>query len=93
MTTSDAALADRVRMLRNYGSKEKISHHELKGVNSRVDELQAAFLRAKLRKLDEWNQRRKAMAATYLNELSEVSGVRKLCLLLRNGRIRFIICL
>jgi dTDP-4-amino-4,6-dideoxygalactose transaminase len=68
VTTDDAALADRVRTLRNYGSKKKY-YNDLKGYNSRLDELQAAFLRVKLKKLDEWNQRRRAIAAGYLSKL------------------------
>src|SRR5512137_386847 len=64
VTTNDAALADRVRRLRNYGSKKKY-YNEDKGFNSRLDELQAAFLRVKLRKLDEWNERRRVVAARY----------------------------
>lgn len=71
VTTNDAALADRVRALRNYGSKTKY-YYDFKGFNSRVDELQAAFLRAKLKKLDDWNRRRRAVAAIYLRELREV---------------------
>ena len=47
-----------MRTLRNYGSKKKY-YNEVKGYNSRLDELQAAFLRVKLKKLDEWNQRRR----------------------------------
>lgn len=69
VTTNDAELADRVRMLRNYGSKQKY-FNELKGFNSRLDELQAAFLRAKLARLDEWNARRRTLAEFYLRELS-----------------------
>ena len=69
VTTNDAELADRVRILRNYGSKKKY-HNDFQGYNSRLDELQAAFLRVKLKKLDEWNERRRAMAARYLNQLS-----------------------
>jgi dTDP-4-amino-4,6-dideoxygalactose transaminase len=68
VTTDDAALADRVRTLRNYGSKKKY-YNDLKGYNSRLDELQAAFLRVKLKKLDEWNQRRRAIAELYLSRL------------------------
>jgi len=64
VTTDDPLLADRVRTLRNYGSKKKY-YNECKGYNSRLDELQAAFLRVKLRKLDEWNQRRRALALRY----------------------------
>ena len=64
VTTDDDALAERVRMLRNYGSKVKY-HHELPGLNSRLDSLQAAFLRVKLRHLDEFNDRRRSVAARY----------------------------
>jgi dTDP-4-amino-4,6-dideoxygalactose transaminase len=72
VTTNDEGLADRVRMLRNYGSRVKYQH-ELPGINSRIDELQAAFLRVKLRHLDEWNARRKALAAIYISELSSLN--------------------
>ncbi len=68
VTTGDAKLADRIRTLRNYGSKKKY-YNEIKGFNSRLDELQAAFVRVKLKKLDEWNNRRRAVAARYLAEL------------------------
>jgi dTDP-4-amino-4,6-dideoxygalactose transaminase len=64
VTTDDLALADKVRVLRNYGSRVKY-HNELAGVNSRLDELQAAILRVKLRKLDEWNARRRKLAESY----------------------------
>ncbi|HTY87901.1 MAG TPA: DegT/DnrJ/EryC1/StrS family aminotransferase [Candidatus Acidoferrum sp.] len=70
VTTNDAELADRVRTLRNYGSSKKY-FHDHKGFNSRVDELQAAFLRVKLGHLDEWNARRRMMATRYLAELAE----------------------
>lgn len=69
VTTDDATLAERVRMLRNYGSKVKY-YNELKGFNSRLDPLQAAFLRVKLKYLDVWNERRRAIAATYLGVLA-----------------------
>jgi dTDP-4-amino-4,6-dideoxygalactose transaminase len=69
VTTNDAVLAARVQQLRNYGSKIKYLH-EFKGFNSRLDELQAAFLRVKLRKLDEWNERRRQIAHQYLQKLS-----------------------
>ena len=74
ITTDDAALADRVRTLRNYGSKKKY-YNEVKGYNSRLDELQAAFLRVKLRKLDEWNARRGVVAENYLKKLAGVEGL------------------
>lgn len=72
VTTHDAELAEKVRVLCNYGSKVKY-HNEVKGFNSRLDELQAAFLREKLKKLDEWNARRKALAAEYLRHLSPLA--------------------
>ncbi|ABW67096.1 DegT/DnrJ/EryC1/StrS family aminotransferase [Desulfosudis oleivorans] len=62
--TSDDAIADRVRQLRNYGSKLKY-RHDLMGCNSRLDELQAAFLRVKLTVLDEWNTLRGTVADQY----------------------------
>ncbi len=68
VTTNDAGLADRVRLLRNYGSKQRY-YNEVIGYNSRLDELQAAFLRVKLRHLDEWNERRAKIAAIYLAQL------------------------
>lgn len=72
--TNDAELADKVRTLRNYGARRKYHHDEL-GVNSRIDELQAAFLRVKLRKLDEWNGRRRALATAYLDGLKGCSNI------------------
>ena len=69
VTTNDPVLAARIRILRNYGSKVKY-HNEAKGFNSRLDELQAAFLREKLNVLDSWNQRRTGLAEQYLNALS-----------------------
>jgi dTDP-4-amino-4,6-dideoxygalactose transaminase len=74
ITTDDDALAERIRMLRNYGSKVKY-HHDLPGMNSRLDSLQAAFLRIKLRHLDEWNERRRAVAARYTELLSGVDDL------------------
>jgi len=71
VTTEDADLADKVRTLRNYGSKKKY-YNDCKGYNSRLDELQAALLRVKLRKLDEWNRRRSAIAARYLESLAGI---------------------
>ncbi len=71
VTTDDAALADKLRTLRNYGSTLKY-YHERIGINSRLDELQAAFLRVKLAKLNEWNARRQAVAHYYLNRLQRL---------------------
>jgi dTDP-4-amino-4,6-dideoxygalactose transaminase len=74
VTTDDDALAERVRVLRNYGSRMKY-HHDVPGLNSRLDSLQAALLRVKLRHLDEWNERRRAVAACYLREFAGVEGL------------------
>jgi dTDP-4-amino-4,6-dideoxygalactose transaminase len=74
VTTNDAELAERVRTLRNYGSKRKY-YHDFKGFNSRLDELQAAFLRVKLRHLDEWNERRRKIAEFYLASLRPLTSV------------------
>ncbi len=74
VTTDDAQLADRIRVLRNYGSRKKY-FNEVKGHNSRLDPLQAAFLRVKLKRLDEWNQRRSRIAEFYLEGLSGIPGV------------------
>jgi len=71
VTTDDDSLAERVRILRNYGSQVKY-HNEVKGFNSRLDPLQAAFLRVKLAHLDEWNQRRAHVAATYHEALADL---------------------
>lgn len=64
VTTNDKTLADKVRALGNYGSDYKY-HHIYKGVNSRLDEIQAAFLRVKLPNLDKWNEDRRATAKKY----------------------------
>lgn len=74
VTTNDAELAERIRMLRNYGSKVKY-HNEIKGFNSRLDELQAAFLREKLKVLDDWNARRSNIARYYNEHLAGTDGV------------------
>ena len=68
LTTDDDDLADRLRVLRNYGSRVKYVN-EVRGFNSRLDEIQAAVLRVKLGHLDEWNARRRRIAARYLAEL------------------------
>ena len=68
VTTRHADLAAKIRMLRNYGSREKYTH-ELAGYNSRLDPLQAAALKVKLANLDDWNARRKLLAALYLEGL------------------------
>jgi dTDP-3-amino-3,4,6-trideoxy-alpha-D-glucose transaminase len=60
-------------MLRNYGS-EKRYYHDAPGINSRIDELQSAFLRVKLRYLDAWNTRRSAIAEQYLTGLRSLTA-------------------
>jgi dTDP-4-amino-4,6-dideoxygalactose transaminase len=74
VTTADAELAQRLRMLRNYGSRVKY-HNEVLGWNSRLDELQAAFLRAKLPMLDADNAARAALAARYQERLADLPGI------------------
>lgn len=71
VTTNDDQLAQRVRVLRNYGSQAKY-YNEVKGMNSRLDPLQAAFLLVKLKYLDEWNGRRSGLARLYLDGLADV---------------------
>jgi dTDP-4-amino-4,6-dideoxygalactose transaminase len=77
IVTNNLELADRIRELRNYGSKKKY-HHEVIGFNSRLDELQSAFLRVKLLKLDEWNNRRRKIASQYHSKLSALSNIQLL---------------
>lgn len=74
ITTNDHAIANKIKILRNYGSQKKY-FNEVQGVNSRLDELQAAFLRVKLKKLDEWNQRRKVIASIYLENLGYLDSI------------------
>jgi len=62
--SNDKELAQKMRMLRNYGQREKY-YHEFMGVNSRLDEIQAAVLRVKLKYLDEWNENRRKSAQIY----------------------------
>lgn len=65
ITTDDESFAAEIRTLRNYGSRVKY-YNELVGYNSRLDEVQAAFLRVKLRKLDEINSHKRRLAQVYL---------------------------
>lgn len=74
ITTNDAALADKLRHLRNYGSKVRYQHEHI-GLNSRLSELQAAFLRVKLARLAEWNRRREALAQIYRARLQAVGDL------------------
>jgi dTDP-4-amino-4,6-dideoxygalactose transaminase len=74
IVTNDDEAADAVRILRNYGSRVKY-YNEVKGFNSRLDPLQAAFLSVKLRHLDEWNARRQKIARKYIEALSGCSKI------------------
>lgn len=75
VTTNDPAVAEQLRVLRNYGSRVKY-RNEVVGFNSRLDELQAAFLRVKLRALEAGNAARKRIAAQYGEGLKDVAGLR-----------------
>ena len=70
--TSDAALAERIKRLRNGGQTSRY-HHQEAGANSRLDELQAAILRARLPHLPKWTERRRAIAARYREELAHAA--------------------
>lgn len=71
--TNDDTVAEKIRQIRNYGSKIKYQH-DLVGYNSRLDEMQAAFLRVKLSVLDQWNARRREVAHQY-SELLADTGI------------------
>lgn len=72
--TNDASIAEKVMQLRNYGSKVKYQH-DMAGFNSRLDEMQAAFLRVKLSVLDQWNKRRQEVAALYTELLDGIDEI------------------
>lgn len=74
VATNDSSLADKVRLLRNYGETERY-HHVIKGLNSRMDELQAAILRVKLIKLDTYNKLRRQKANVYHRLLKGVGDL------------------
>jgi len=74
ITTNDDAANERIRFLRNWGTKIK-DHHEEIGVNSRLDTIQAAILRIKVNRLDEWNAARCRHAAAYAAALADIPGV------------------
>jgi dTDP-4-amino-4,6-dideoxygalactose transaminase len=74
VVTDNAELAEKVRLLRQYGWKEHYIS-SVKGINSRLDELQAAILRVKLRHLDEWNSQRRDLANLYFEWLSDTELV------------------
>jgi dTDP-4-amino-4,6-dideoxygalactose transaminase len=75
LVTNDSALADKARMLRQYGWRERYIS-EINGLNTRLDELQAAILRVKLRNLDQANDRRRAIASAYDESLSDRDLIR-----------------
>jgi len=75
LTTNDAALAHKVRVLRNYGSQQKY-YNEVVGYNSRLDELQAAVLGVKLAHLPEWTRQRQQVAAWYGQHLADLADLR-----------------
>jgi dTDP-4-amino-4,6-dideoxygalactose transaminase len=70
VVSNDQKLMERLRIIANHGSVTKYTH-ECEGVNSRLDALQAAILRVKLRRLDEWNAQRRQHAAYYVEQLKE----------------------
>lgn len=76
LTTADAALAQQLRVLRNYGSQQKY-HNEVVGYNSRLDELQAAVLRTKLPQLPRWTAQRQQLAAWYDHYLADTPGLHR----------------
>jgi len=68
VVTNDKELAEKLKKFRNYGSSQKY-HQDFIGINSRLDEIQAAILRVKLKYLEEWNKKRRIVANTYNNQL------------------------
>lgn len=74
IVTNDESLARKMRLLRNHGSEERYKH-EIIGHNFRLDNLQAAILSVKLKYLDEWNQKRQRLAASYTAQLKSIPGV------------------
>lgn len=81
VVTNNTQVAEKIRVLRNLGQKEKYIHTHL-GYNSRLDTLQAAILRVKLRHLDEWNERRRMAAQLYDEKLA---GLDVLCPAMKPG--------
>jgi dTDP-4-amino-4,6-dideoxygalactose transaminase len=74
VVTNDLELAKKIRMLGNYGSHSKY-FHDLAGVNSRLDPIQAVILRTKLRYLNEWNLHRQKIAAIYIDGLKNLDVI------------------
>lgn len=84
IVTSDEKVAENSRIIRVHGSKPKYYHHVL-GYNSRLDELQAAILHVKYKKLNEYNEKRRQLANNYFNELQSLSDVITLPVELENN--------
>jgi len=74
LATDSEEIAAQARLLRNHGQVDRY-HHSAFGYTARLDEIQAAILRIKLRHLDRWNDQRRAVAATYSQRLSQISGI------------------
>ena len=74
VTTNDEEFANKVRVLGNYGSQKKY-YNEVIGHNNRLDEMQAAFLRVKLKHLSDWTEQRQEIAAAYLRELEGIGDL------------------
>ena len=74
VVSDDRELVEEVRVLANYGERRR-HHSELPGHNSRLDEIQAALLRVKLERLEQWNGRRRALAKQYLEHLADCPGL------------------
>ncbi|BAP17883.1 DegT/DnrJ/EryC1/StrS family aminotransferase [cyanobacterium endosymbiont of Epithemia turgida] len=74
VTTNDLAIADTIRTIKEHGSRQRYNH-DLVGINSRLDTIQAAILQVKLRYLDHWNQQRRAVAQRYHELLKLISGI------------------
>jgi dTDP-4-amino-4,6-dideoxygalactose transaminase len=74
VVTNDEVLAKKLNAMRNYGSIERY-HHDSSGINSRLDEIQAAFLRVKLSRLETYNKRRARIAAIYSQELRGIGDL------------------
>lgn len=77
VVTNDKKLAEKIRNIGNYGSDKKY-HHIYKGTNSRLDEVQASFLRIKLTKLELWNENRRKIANRYLNGIKNLDVIKPL---------------
>ena len=74
VTTDDEHVSKTIKMLREHGQAAKY-YHDLEGYNGRLDAIQAAFLRVKLQQLDNWNDRRRAAAVRYTEQLASVPGL------------------